>query len=76
MPEPGERRRAVSARVGPIQAVQLENPPTDQADRMTELERLLNDPDVPIDADRVWTLVQEIACRDIAPPPSAQPMRP
>lgn len=33
----------------------------DRAGRMAELEHLLNDPDVPIEPDRVWTLVFEIA---------------
>ena len=28
--------------------------------RMAELDRLLNDPDVRMDADRVWTLLAEI----------------
>ncbi|MBR0681211.1 cell division protein ZapD [Roseomonas eburnea] len=29
--------------------------------RMTELDRLLNDPEVRMDADRVWTLLAEIS---------------
>lgn len=29
--------------------------------RMAELDRLLNDPDVRMDADRVWTLLAEIS---------------
>lgn len=32
-----------------------------QASRRAELERLLNDPEVPIQPDRVWSLVFEIA---------------
>lgn len=36
--------------------------------RMAELDRLLNDPDVPMDPDRIWTLLAEIS-RRTAPPP-------
>lgn len=31
--------------------------------RMAELETLLNDPEVRLDADRVWTLLAEIRTR-------------
>lgn len=34
--------------------------------RMAELDRLLNDPDVRMDPDRVWTLLAEIS-RGAAP---------
>ena len=32
-------------------------------DKMTELDRLLNDPDVPMQAARVWELIDELASR-------------
>ncbi len=36
----------------------------DESDeRQTELDRLLNDPDVPMQAARIWELVDEIAVR-------------
>ncbi len=34
---------------------------TEYARKMEELDRLLNDPDLPISADRVWDLADEIA---------------
>jgi hypothetical protein len=36
------------------------------ARRMAELDRLLNDPETRMDADRVWVLLAELA-----PPPQA-----
>lgn len=35
--------------------------------RMAELDRLLNDPDVRMDADRVWTLLAEISRGALGP---------
>lgn len=32
-------------------------------DRLNELDRLLNDPDVPMEAARVWELLDELAHR-------------
>jgi hypothetical protein len=41
---------------------------TRAAERLEELERLLNDPEVPMDARRVWELLAEIcACLPRAP---------
>jgi hypothetical protein len=34
---------------------------TEYACKLDEMERLLNDPDVCLDADRVWSLMAEIA---------------
>ena len=34
--------------------------------KLAELDRLLNDPDVPMEPHRVWTLLAEIAGRDLA----------
>jgi hypothetical protein len=38
--------------------------------KLDELDRLLNDPDVPMEPTRVWSLLAEIAQRDMA---AAQP---
>ncbi len=34
------------------------------ARKLDEMDRLLNDPDVRLDADRVWSLLAEIAAAD------------
>ena len=34
--------------------------------KLAELDRLLNDPDVRMDPDRVWTLLAEISAQDLA----------
>ena len=34
--------------------------------KLDELDRLLNDPDVPMEPTRVWALLAEIAQRDMA----------
>ncbi len=34
--------------------------------KLDELDRLLNDPDVPMEPDRVWALLAEVAGRDLA----------
>ena len=39
--------------------------------KLSELDRLLNDPDLPMEPDRVWSLLAEIARRDLGT--SAQP---
>lgn len=41
---------------------------TDQeyARKLDELDRLLNDPDVPMQPDRVWSLLAEISQHDLA----------
>lgn len=39
---------------------------TDYARKLEELDRLLNDPDVPMDPDHVWTLLAEVSQRDLA----------
>jgi hypothetical protein len=36
--------------------------------KLAELERLLNDPEVRLDPDRVWTLLAEISARDLRRP--------
>ncbi len=36
----------------------------DYARKLDELERLLNDPDVPMEPAKVWSLLAEIAQRD------------
>ncbi len=36
------------------------------ARKLDELDRLLNDPDVPMEPEKVWSLLAELARRDIA----------
>jgi hypothetical protein len=36
------------------------------ASKLDELDRLLNDPDVPMEPSKVWSLLAEIAQRDLA----------
>jgi hypothetical protein len=36
---------------------------TERAAKLAELERLLNDPATPLDAERVWALLAEIGGR-------------
>lgn len=38
----------------------------DYREKLDELDRLLNDPDVPMQPERVWSLLAEIAHRDMA----------
>ena len=42
------------------------------ARKLDELDRLLNDPDVPMEPAKVWSLLAEIAQRDIASHQSAR----
>jgi hypothetical protein len=41
----------------------------DFEDKLAELDRLLNDPEVRMDPDRVWTILAEISGKDAARPP-------
>lgn len=45
---------------------------TEYAGKLDELDRLLNDPDVPMQPARVWSLLAEIAQRDLAMARGAQ----
>jgi hypothetical protein len=36
----------------------------DDSHKLAELDRLINDPDVPIEPDRVWSLLAELAVRE------------
>lgn len=38
---------------------------TEYARKLDELDRLLNDPDVPMQPDRVWSLLADISQRDL-----------
>ena len=38
----------------------------DYASKLEELDRLLNDPEVPMEPARVWSLLAEISVRDMA----------
>lgn len=40
--------------------------PDDFEAKLAELERLLNDPEVRMDPDRVWTILAEISGKDAA----------
>jgi hypothetical protein len=49
----------------------------DYARKLDELDRLLNDPDVPMNADHVWTLLAEVSQRDLGRRvPAEQRLRP
>ena len=39
---------------------------TEYARKLDELDRLLNDPDVPMEPAKVWSLLAEIAKRDLS----------
>lgn len=39
---------------------------TEYGRKLDELDRLLNDPDVPMEPAKVWSLLAEIAQRDLA----------
>jgi hypothetical protein len=41
------------------------------ARKLEELDRLLNDPDVPMDPGRVWSLLAELSGRDAALSPAS-----
>ncbi len=46
---------------------------TEHEAKLDELDRLLNDPDVPMEPARIWSLLAEIARRDVgarAPEPA------
>ena len=40
---------------------------TEYARKLDELDHLLNDPEVPIEPDRVWSLLAELSHHDIDP---------
>jgi hypothetical protein len=40
---------------------------TDYDRKLDELDHLLNDPDVPMEPDRVWSLLAEISQHDLTP---------
>ncbi len=41
---------------------------SDHAAKLAELERLLNDPEVPMQPNRVWSLLDEISAQEMATP--------
>jgi hypothetical protein len=41
-------------------------PTADYCRKLDELDRLLNDPDVPMQPDRIWSLLADVSCPDIA----------
>ncbi len=41
---------------------------TEKARKIAELDRLLNDPEVRLDASRVWLLAQELKASDTTAP--------
>ena len=48
----------------------------DYARKLDELDRLLNDPDVPMEPAKVWSLLAEIAQHDSGEPPCRAQPRP
>lgn len=52
----------------------------DYARKLDELDRLLNDPDVPMQAARIWSLLGELSHRDVQagmmPPRGGAPASP
>jgi hypothetical protein len=38
--------------------------------KLDELDRLLNDPDVPMQPDRIWSLLADVSQWDLTKPPS------
>ncbi len=46
----------------------------DYTTKLAELERLLNDPDVRMDPNRVWSLLAEISAHDAMPADAARCM--
>jgi hypothetical protein len=55
-------RDAIAARVGEVTM-----PITEYSRKLDELDRLLNDPDVPMQPDRIWSLLADVS----RPPPSS-----
>ena len=45
----------------------------DYDEKLDELDRLLNDPEVPMQPDKVWMLLAEISGRDMAAAVGVQP---
>jgi hypothetical protein len=45
----------------------------DYDEKLDELDRLLNDPEVPMEPEKVWTLLAEISGRDMAAAARVQP---
>lgn len=39
---------------------------SDYASKLNELDRLLNDPEIPMEPARIWSLLAEISLRDMA----------
>jgi hypothetical protein len=37
--------------------------------KLDELDRLLNDPDVPMQPDRIWSLLADVSCPESVLPP-------
>lgn len=47
----------------------------DYARKLDELDSLLNDPDVPMDPARVWSLLADLSGRDAGSPANRDPRR-
>ncbi len=39
--------------------------------KLDELDRLLNDPDVPMQPDRIWSLLADVSCQELPLAPGA-----
>lgn len=46
----------------------MDNTDLDDGD-LSELDRLLNDPDVPMQASRIWELLDRVSSRNAGQPP-------
>lgn len=44
---------------------------SEYARKLDELDRLLNDPDVPMQPDRIWSLLADVSRPEIMMPPPA-----
>ena len=44
--------------------------PAEYCRKLEELDRLLNDPDVPMQPDRIWALLADVSRPEIVPTPA------
>jgi hypothetical protein len=56
-----------------VHETEIELTDAEYARRIDELDRLLNDPDVPMEPKKIWSLLAEIAQRDLGNAPDAAP---
>ena len=56
-----------------VHETEIELTDAEYARRIDELDRLLNDPDVPMEPKKIWSLLAEIAQRDLDNAPDVAP---